>query len=143
MRLDWRAGNVCLVVLSLAGGYAGMSPDRLARSNIDGIACLAILLGMAVVAVGGPFYALRAYGPGVIRRPSWRRGPFRLWRDPLQFLALATVAELAASIGGLSRLPAVGQVGLWTVGSELSTFLGLLVGQVIVYRVLRRRITAE
>jgi hypothetical protein len=100
------------------------------------------MIGAAVVAAGGPLYSVKMFTLEMIPRPSWRRGPFGLWRDPLQFLALGTLASLALGIGDLSRLPTVGGIGFWTAGSCLSMFLGLMIGQVTVYRILRNRIAA-
>jgi hypothetical protein len=142
MRWDWRVANVGLVALAAAGGYAFISPDGLAHSNVDAIACLAILLGSVTVSIAGPAYALKMYDLQVLRRPSWRRNPFPLWRDPLQFLALATWVTLAGTVGCLIRLPQTGLVGFWIILSDFSCLVGLLIGQTIAYRLFRKRIVA-
>lgn len=142
MLWDWRAANVGLLLLALAGGYGSMSPDRLARSNVDAIACLAVLFGAVVVSVGGPLYALKAHDPPGLRRPSWRRNPFLIWRDPLQFLALASLMMLADTVGCLIRLPQTAAGGFWTAMTGFSIFLGLVIGQAITYRLFRGRIVS-
>ncbi len=141
MQFDWRLGNLCLVLLSLAGGYARVSPDRLPRSNADGVMCLAVLFGAMVIGAVGPFYALKIHGAQMIRRPSWWRGPFGLWRDPFQFLATATVASFAAGIGSLLSVSAAGWISFWTITAPaFAAFAGLLVGQTVAYRMLRDRV---
>jgi hypothetical protein len=138
MRFDWRLGNGGLLLLSMAGGYAGFSTERLAKSNTNGVACLAILIVFIFLGSLGPFYSLRVHGSEALRRPSWRRSPFGFWRDPLQFLAVGTVLSLAAAIVDFARLP--GWAVNWTIGSEMAAFLGLLIGQAIAYLALRRRL---
>jgi hypothetical protein len=47
------------------------------------------------------------------------------------------------AIGAALRRPAIGSVGFWMVGIYGSMAIGLVVGQLLVYRIYRRRIAKE
>src|ERR1700722_19176660 len=80
------------------------------------------------------------FGKASLQRPSWGRNPFKIWYDPLQFIAVGIAAGCAGVLGGLARLPTVGGVGFWTLAVDCSMLLGLILGMAIIFRLFRSRI---
>lgn len=140
MRYFWIILNSIAVLLALRGGYASLTPDRLRHTNPDPVVCFIVLLGMPVFAILSVGYALRRSKTDPLPRPSWSRNPFNWWGDPLQSLFVATCIMGATALGSAVQHPAFGSVGFWTLGVYCSFTIGLLVGQVLVYRIFRQRI---
>jgi hypothetical protein len=63
--------------------------------------------------------------------------------DPLQSLFISTWTVLTLTLGGALRHPATGSVGFWVVGSYACGFLGLLMGQFLVYRIYGDEVVKE
>jgi hypothetical protein len=141
MKYIWRIFNSCLVGLGFYAGYACMSPGRLAKSNPDAIFCLLILVLTPVVPLWSVYYLVRSGKCQAVRRPTWGRNPLNWWYDPLQSSFVSTCLMSAAAIGSAFRLPGSGAVGFWTFAAYCCCAVGLAVGQLIVYKVYRQRIT--
>jgi len=141
MKRVWYAVNIGLVTLTSWGGYASMAPERLRQTNPDAIACVSILVLMPLFALGSVYYSVRRWkGGNHLSRPSWNRNPLNWWGDPLQSLFISTCIAAATAISSALRRPTFGSVGFWTFGVYVCFTIGLLVGQVLVYRVYRGQI---
>lgn len=64
------------------------------------------------------------------------------WHDPLQSLFISTFVFGAGAIGGVARRPSVNSVGFWMVGVQVCFAVGLLIGQLLAYRVYSKQIIA-
>jgi hypothetical protein len=143
MKNIWYVINIALVALALLGGYNSLSPERLRHTNPDPILCGIILLVMPLFAIGSVSYSIRRWNHNRLARPSLSRNPLNWWRDPLQPLFISTCIMVSTAIGSALRHPTIGSVGFWTLAVYVCFALGLLVGQVLVYRIYRANITAE
>jgi hypothetical protein len=141
MKRLWLALNIGLVVLALWGGYGSMTPKLLRQTNTDAIPCLIILIIMPIFALRSVSFSIRRSKCETLRRPSWDRNAFNWWFDPLQSLFISTFIASAMAIGSAFRLPSFGSVGFWTLGIYCCCAVGLVIGQFIVYRIYRERIT--
>jgi hypothetical protein len=137
----WRYINIALVLLGLVAGYASLAPEKLVNTNPDLIFCAASLVATTIVCVGGTYYSLFKLGNTSLRRPSWNRHPFKIWYDPLQFMAFGIAYGGAFVLGAFARLPSTGRIGLWTLAWDCSVLLGFILGVTIVIRLFRSRIT--
>jgi hypothetical protein len=140
MRYFWIVLNSTLVALAFLDGYKSMAPDKLRHTNPDSVACLSILLMMPLFAILSVSYSIRRWKAAPLSRPSWSRNPLKWSRDPLQSLFISTCLMAATAIGGAVKHPALGSVGFWTLGVYCSFAIGLIVGQILVYRIFRQRI---
>jgi hypothetical protein len=140
MRYFWIILNSIAVLLALRGGYASLTPDKLRHTNPEPLLCLLVLLGMPVFAILSVGYSLRRSKTALLPRLSWTRNPFNWWGDPLQSLFMSTCIMAATAIGSAIQRPVFGSVGFWTLGVYCCFTIGLLVGQVLVYRIFRQRI---
>lgn len=140
MKLIWYMVNVGLVALGLWSGYVSLEPQKLRHTNPDAIACVAILVTMPLFALLSVGYSVRRWKRDKLARPSWDRNPVNWWGDPLQSLFISTCIMAATAIGGALRRPTVGSVAFWMFGVYVCFAIGLLVGQVLVYRVYREQI---
>ena len=143
MRYFWIILNLTLVALAIWGGYNSMTPDRLRQTNPDPVACLIILLATPLFAVWIVKYSIRRWKSDPLSRPSLDRNPLRWWTDPLQSLFVSTCIMTAMAIGSAVRHPAFGSVGFWTLGVYCCFAIGLLTGQILVYRIYRQRIASS
>lgn len=116
-----------------------MNPASLHGTNPDVFYCLVILLIMPLFVLG----TLAISPVAQFMKPSWDRFPLRLWSDPSQFFFIGTWASLGVVGGSLFRFPRIRTVGFWTLLSNLSIFLGLLIGQAIAYWFYHDRITSR
>lgn len=135
----WVMTNAALVALSVYTGWAEMEPRSLSESNPDALLCAVIFFGLPLFVVG----ALSIAKVRRFRRPSWNRFPLNWWSDPLQTLFVSTLCALGLFVGSLSGLYRVGPRGFWMTASFGSTFLGLLITQILAYRLFRNRIEKE
>jgi len=141
MKRIWYASNLGSVPLALWGGYASLAPEKLRHTNPDAIACASILVLMPVFALFSVYYSLRRWkGNHLLSRPSWDRNPLNWWGDPLQSLFISTCVVAATAVGSALRRPTFGSAGFWTLSVYVCFLIGLLVGQVLVYRVYRGQI---
>ena len=137
----WLVVNVSLVALSVREGYASLAPEQLSHVNPDAVVCSAILLTLPLFALFTVHYSVRQCNVDKLRRPSFDRNPLNWWYDPLQSLFISTCNVAAMAIGSLLRRP-TGSVALWMVASYFCFTFGLIIGQVLVYRVYRERVVA-
>ena len=142
MKNIWYVINVALVALALLGGYESLAPEKLRHTNPDAIACGLILLIMPLFAIGSVSYSIRRWNHSSLARPSFSRNPLNWWHDPLQSLFISTCIMVSTAIGSALRHPAIGSVGFWTLGVYACFALGLLVGQILVYRIYHENIIA-
>lgn len=148
MKSIWYIMNLALVGLALLGGYNSQEPQRLRNTNPDAIVCGLILLIMPVFAIGSVEYSNRSrHRQSLSRdnlvRPSFHRNPWNWWGDPLQSLYISTCIMACMTLGGMVRRPAIGSVGFWTVGVYACFAVGLVVGQILIYRIYRDQIIEE
>ena len=68
--------------------------------------------------------------------------PLNWWGDPLQSLFISTCIMGSTAIGSALRHPTIGSIGFWTLAVYVCFALGLLVGQILVYRIYRENIIA-
>jgi hypothetical protein len=142
MKNIWYVINIALVTLALWFGYSSLSPEKLRHTNPDAISCGAILLVMPLFAIGSVDYSIRRWNHYRLARPSLGRYPGNWWHDPLQCLFISTCGMASMAIGSALRRPTIGSVGFWTFAVYACIALGLLVGQVLVYRIYRENIIA-
>jgi hypothetical protein len=142
MKSIWYVMNIALVGLALLGGYHSLSPEKLRHTNPDAIVCGIILLVMPLFSIGSVSYSIRRWNHNGLARPSLSRNPLNWWHDPLQSLFISTCIMVSTAIGSALRHPTVGSVGFWTLAVYVCFALGLLVGQILVYRIYRQNILA-
>jgi hypothetical protein len=142
MKKIWFVINTALVTLALLDGYKSLSPEKLRNTNPDAILCCFILLGtpfFALLAVG---FSIQCWKQNNLARPSFDRNPLNWWGDPLQSLFISTCIMASTAIGSALRHPTIGSIGFWTLAVYVCFALGLLVGQILVYRIYRENIIA-
>jgi hypothetical protein len=142
MKNIWYFLNIALVALALPGGYNSLSPEKLRNKNPDAIFCGLILLVMPLFALWSVNYSIRRSNHSRLARPSLSRNPLNWWRDPLQSLFISTCVTLSMAIGSALRHPTIGSVGFWMVTAYTCFALGLLIGQILAYRIYRENIIA-
>jgi hypothetical protein len=124
----WIAVNSLLVVLSLVTGYGETAPETLSHKNPDLVGCVVVFVMATIVAVASVNLAKDCR----LIQPSWSRCPFRWDRDPLQALFVTSWCALGLFIGSLFRY-SVQSSGFWVAAAFGSIFIGLLLGQIIVF----------
>jgi hypothetical protein len=137
----WLVVNVSLVALSVRQGYASLAPEQLRHVNPDAVFCSLILLTLPLFALGTVRYSVRRWNVEKLRRPSLYRNPLNWWFDPLQSLFISTCNIAAMGVGSLLRR-ATGSVAFWMVATYFCALIGLVIGQVLVYRIYRDRVVA-
>jgi hypothetical protein len=142
MKNIWYVVNIALVILAFPGGYNSLSPEKLLNKNPDAIFCGAILLTTPLFAIWSVQYSIQRWNQRKLARPTLSRNPFNWWHDPLQSLFISTCIGISSAIGSALRHPSLGSVGFWMVAFYTSFALGLLVGQILVYRIYRENIIA-
>jgi hypothetical protein len=140
MKYFWIVLNSTLIALAFRGGYTSMTPDRLRHTNPEPVLCLIVLLIMPLFTVLSVMYSIQRWKTDPLFRPSWDRNPLNWWHDPLQSLFVFTCVMAAMAIGSAVQHPAFGSVGFWTFGVYCCFTIGLLIGQILVYRIYRERI---
>jgi hypothetical protein len=139
MQHIWGVLNLALIGVSVWTGYSEMEPDKLRHANPDVIFC-AVLAGMIAFSLGSVWYSVSGAKQTTLRRASWRRFSIDWWHDPLQGLFLSCCFTGAMAVGAAFRLRATTQTGFWMFMFFVCMFLGLLIGQLAVYKVYRERI---
>lgn len=142
MKNIWYVINIALVTLGLPSGYNSLSPEKLRHTNPDAIFCGAILLLTPLFAIWSVQYSIQRWNHRRLARPSLSRNPLNWWHDPLQSLFISTCIMVSTAIGSALRGPTIGSVGFWTLAVYVCFALGLLVGQILVYRIYRENIIA-
>jgi hypothetical protein len=142
MKNVWYVINIALVALALPAGYNSLSSQKLRTTNPDAILCGVILLVMPLFAIGSVGYSIRRWNHSRLARPSLSRNPLNWWHDPLQSLFISTCIMVSMAIGSALRCPTIGSVGFRTLAVYVCFALGLLVGQILVYRLYRENIIA-
>lgn len=138
----WRVLNTVIVLVGFLGGLWWKSPDNLRITNSDGmICCFAILCLMPIFAIGSVTYSILRWKCEKLNRPSWDRNPCDWWNDPLQSLFVSTCVMAGMTIGNAFRLPMHWPAESWIVAMFLCAAAGLATGQMIIYRIYKRRIT--
>jgi len=141
IRTIWLVVNILLVALSLREGYVSLAPEQLRYVNPNAVFCSLILLTLPLFSLFTVYYSVRRCNVDKLRRPSFDRNPLNWWFDPLQSLFITTCNIAAMGVGGLLR-KATGSVAFWMVAMYFCAFFGLVIGQVLVYRVYRDRVVA-
>jgi hypothetical protein len=142
MKYVWCVINIALVVLALREGYDSTAPERLLRMNPDATSCGIILVVTPLFALWCVYYSMRRWNHEKLRRPSFSRNPLNWWHDPLQSLFISTCVFGAGAIGGAARRPSVNSVGFWMVGVHICFAVGLLIGQLLAYRIYSEQVIA-
>ena len=140
MKNFWYVINIALVALALPSGYNSLSAEKLRHTYPDAIVCGLILLITPLFAIGSVAYSIRRWNHNRLARPSLSRNPLNWWHDPLQSLFIYTCIMASMAIGSAVRHPTIGSVGFWTLAVYACFALGLLIGQVLVYRIYRENI---
>jgi hypothetical protein len=141
MKNAWYLINIIFVMLGVFGGYNSLAPGQLQNKNPDAVLCFLLLLTMPVFCLLSVSYSNRRTGKkDNLIRASFGRNPLNWWGDPLQSLFISTCAMTATALGALLRRPAIGSVGFWMLGSYISIALGLVIGQLLVYRIYRGQV---
>jgi hypothetical protein len=141
MKNTWYLINIIFVMLGVFGGYNSLAPEQLRNNNPDAVFCGLILLVLPVFCLLSVGYSNRRTGKKEnLVRPSFARNPLNWWGDPLQSLFISTCAMTATALGALLRRPAIGSVGFWMLGSYISMVIGLVIGQLLVYRIYRGQV---
>ncbi len=133
----WNAVYTIIFALSMWLGYVSMTPDKLRRLN-PSIAS-GCVLPFALASIGGILAMRYARSKNAcFRLPSWnRRFPFCYWEDPMQAFFGYTLVTFGLLMGGFFRISVSGANGLWEVLWDASSCAGLLVAQVVGYRLYR------
>ena len=142
MKKVWYVVNIALITLAFPGGYNSLSPEKLRHMNPDAIFCGATLLLTPLFAKWSVQYSIQRWNHTRLARPTLSRNPFNWWHDPLQSLFISTCSAISSAIGSALRHPSLGSVGFWMVAFYSCIALGLLVGQILVYRIYRENIIA-
>ena len=142
MKNIWYVVNITLVALALLGGYESQAPERLRHTNPDAIVCGLILVVTPLFAMWSVSNSIRRWNHNRLARPSLSRNPLNWWHDPLQSLFISMCVMVSTAIGSALRRPTIGSVGFWTLAVFACFALGLLVGQILVYRIYRENIVA-
>lgn len=142
MKNIWYVINIALITLALPGGYNSIAFDNLPNMNPDPILCCMILLFMPLFALWSVHYSIRHWKHSRLARPSLNRNPLNWWHDPLQSLFISTCVAVSAAVGSALRYPTIGSVGFWMSAIHMCAAIGLLFGQVLVYRIYRKNIIA-
>ena len=95
---------------------------------------------MALFALGTVFYSIQSKKCETFQRPTWTRNPINWWYDPLQSLFISNFISAGMAIGSALRLSKGTETGFWLFISYCCMAIGLLIGQLLVYRVFRARI---
>jgi tellurite resistance protein TehA-like permease len=143
MKNIWLVINIPLITLTLLDGYKSLSPEKLRNTNPDATSCCLVLLGTPLVALLAVEFSIRRWKHNNLARPSFDRNPLNWWGDPLQSLFISTCVITAMAIGSAKRRPTIGSVGFWTFAVYTCFALGLIIGQILDYRIYRANITAE
>jgi hypothetical protein len=136
----WYVLNTAVIVLGLRGGYVSAAPEQLRHMNPDAVYCGLILFTMPVFALLSVGYSNRRrqrLSPSRrnLVRASFQRNPLNWWGDPLESLFISTCIMATYTLGGALRRPTIGSVEFWLVGSYACCFVGLVIGQILVYRI--------
>jgi hypothetical protein len=134
-----------VIALGLREGYVSTAPEQLRHMNPDAVYCGVILFTMPVFAllcVGYSNRRRRRLSPSRdnLVRPSFHRNPLNWWGDPLQSLFIFTCGMVTSTFGGALRHPAIGSAGFWLVGSYACSVVGVVIGQILIYRIYRDHI---
>ncbi len=151
MKYLWRTVNIGIIVLGLWDGYETMASETVRRTKPDPILCGILLVIMPLFALGAVYYSKYRWDqenkilawPFKLRKPSWNRNPINWWGDPLQSLFVSTCYMGAMAVGASMRHPEIGSAGFWTLGVYCCIAIGLLVGQLLAYRIFHQRITVS
>jgi hypothetical protein len=141
LKTIWTALNISLLALSMRQGYASLAPEKLRHVNPDAVLCGVILLTLPFFSLGTVRYSVRRWNVGQLRRPSIDRNPLNWWFDPLQSLFISTCSGAAMAVGSLLHRPN-GSIACWMAATYFCFTFGLVIGQVLVYRVYRGRVVA-
>jgi hypothetical protein len=142
MKNVWYIVNIAVVVLGLRGGYISTAPEQLRYMNPDSVLCGVLLVVAPLFAVGCVNYSIRRWSRDKLCRPSFDRNPLNWWHDPLQSLFVSTCFMATMTLGAALRRPAIGSPAFWTFGTYACLAVGLLIGQIVVYRIYRQNIIA-
>jgi hypothetical protein len=141
VRTIWFVVNASLIALSMRQGYVSLSPEQLRHVNPDAVFCSIILLTFPLFSLLTVYFSVRECNVDKLRRPSFDRNPLNWWYDPLQSLFITSCNTAAAGVGSLMRR-APGSVAFWMMAMYFCAFFGLVIGQLLVYRVYRDRVVA-
>lgn len=133
----WVAFNSGLILLGLWTGSGETFLDTLSVARSGIIVCVSIVILVPAFVIGSVSLAATEH----FQTPGWSRFPLNWSKDPLQALFIMTWCTLAAVLGGLSRLGSSGSGGVWSIAAYVSLLFGLLMGQAMVYRIFRGRIS--
>jgi hypothetical protein len=137
----WYVANILLFLVTPWQGYVSMAPEKLRHSNPDAIFCAVILMVTPLFSILSVYYSVHRWNHDKLPRPSWNRNPLNWWHDPLQSLFISAYFAYGMAFGCALRRPSFGSVGFWMLGMYICVALGLSVGQILVYRIFRERIT--
>jgi hypothetical protein len=136
---SWKIVIIAGCLLAVAAGYAEGGKMPPVGGYTDFFLYGSLVVVMAFFAVGTVHLARR----NELRRPTWNRSPLDWSNDPLQAL-FATTCWMGSMAGGALMLTlSAGNVrssAFWIFGSVAA---GLVVGQVIAYRLFRHRLSRE
>jgi hypothetical protein len=104
----WLYVRLAVVAFGAASGPTILNPQAVAESNVDWLACLAILAftPVALLFVVG-IQAVNPYSAKIWTRPSWYANPFNL-RQPLQFFHPSAFFFMAGGVAAIPALPWAG-----------------------------------
>jgi protein-S-isoprenylcysteine O-methyltransferase Ste14 len=139
MKNNWRIINTALVVLSALSGYWKIGKWTRPPQKEDWIACPLIVIGALLFSFVMVWYRREEK----MQRPLWTRSPWNWADDPLQSLYITTWICCSWTIGCGLHLWAIGSRGLLTVAMFFSLLIGLLLGQLLIYKIYSRRITEK
>ncbi len=139
----WMLTRLGLVALGGVSGLDITSPDTVAKSNVDWMACVILLLvcPIALLAVVG-LQAISPMSAPFWRWPSWSVNPLQA-REPLQFFHLGAFFFMAGGVVGLGLLPFRDSAAAPLAVSLLSIGIGLWIGVQLGIKVYRKKMVRE
>lgn len=135
----WLFVNIALFVLAIWTGYSETTAAQLKSQDRPIALCAAAAFGMALLAVGAPYFA-RSDG---LQRPTLNRNPFCWWSDPLQAVFVSTFVCFGLLAGSILSLFVASRAAIWMVPVFGSMLLGLIAGQVIAYQLYAKWLIAS
>jgi len=138
------------MILNVATGaisfiYSIASPKYLTAPT-DGsyiFLCLSIFFSLTIVSIGGTYYGFSALSVNPIPPPSLSRNPFRLWKDPFQFLSTASLISLSSTCGLFVRIIFGNHANIRGFVLNLAFCGGILLGSGLSYWIFRTKLVKK
>ena len=133
----WLWVRLGIVAIGGLSGISITSPETVAESNVDWLACAVLLVVSPLMLLA--VVCLQRFNPWstpIWKRPSWYINPFR---EPLQFFHLGAFHFMAGGVVGVAMLPFRGFSAAPLAVSLLSIGIGVWLGVQLCMKVCRKK----